>query len=289
MKPGCFLCLLLLVCWTPRVAGQHYLAIKEGEKMTVVVAARGVLPLVLHDGKLESVHTSRLALGEGGEYLPMFVAVRNIQVNTYSEMVVGSMAGGEINREFHLRCELETAYLLDHVFAVIVVHNRGGESGLFLFEVSRLEPRVPTPLHVLVPMNMGNEGGHYDFYLFSGGRELFQSQMPSGLMDTALDRMVQDRIKDVKDSPVKPFVGPTPEYPKALYRKGIDGRAVISFVIDARGAIGDPAVVSTSQPEFGQAALVAIRQWRFLPRVKDGRPVESRARMPFEFTAPKEK
>jgi TonB family protein len=136
---------------------------------------------------------------------------------------------------------------------------------------------------------MESAPGHYDLYLFSGGRELFQSMMPIGAMEFALNRMVHERIKDLQDSPCSPFVGPAPEYPKALYKKGIDGSATLSFAIDARGAVSEPVLVSATQPEFGEAAMAVIRLWRFLPRVKDGHPVSTRAEMPFAFTTPAKK
>jgi len=55
---------------------------------------------------------------------------------------------------------------------------------------------------------------------------------------------------------------------------------------DRRGAVLDPSVVTATAPEFGEAALAAIRQWRFLPKVKAGRPLETRATMPFDFCPP---
>ena len=274
---------LLLACWAQLAFGQHYLAVKDGDKTSIVVAAKGIYPMVLEEGKLEVVHATKFALGEGGQYLPIHVSVRHSWVETSSAMVD---TGGEINREFHLKCDLETAFSLEHVFLVIVLKNDRGDSGLFLFEVGKLEPRRLFPVNLRVPMNMANAAGHYDLYLFSGGRELFQSMMPFGAMESALNRMVHERIKDLRDSPTQPFVGPAPEYPPALFRKGIEGSATLSFAIDANGAVSDPKLVAASLPEFGEAAMAVIRQWRFLPTVKNGHPVPTRAEMPFNFPAP---
>jgi TonB family protein len=277
---------LLLVGCAPFAFGQHYLAVKNGDKKSVVVAAKGIYPIVLNGGKLEVVRASRFALGEGGEYLPVHVAVRNLWVQTSSSMID---TGNEINREFHLKCDLETAFPLDYVFLVIVLKNDLGNAGLFLFEVGRLEPRRLSPVDLMVPMTMDSAPGRYDFYLFSGGRELFQSMMPIGAMEFALNRMVHEHIKDVQDAPAAPFVGPAPEYPKAFFKKGIEGNATLSFAIDANGAVSDPAVVKASQPEFGEAAMAVIRLWRFLPSVQAGHPVPSRAVLPFEFSVPPKK
>jgi TonB family protein len=277
---------LLLAGWAPLASGQHFLAVKNGDKMSVVVAAKASHPIVSNGGKLEVVRGTQFALGEGGQYLPVHVSVRHLWVETSSAMID---TGGEINREFHLKCDLETAFPLEQVFLVIVFKNDQGEKGLFLFEVGRLEPRRLFPVSLAVPMTLGSAPGHYDLYLFSGGRELFQSMMPIGAMESALNRMVHERIQDLRDSPASPFIGPAPEYPSALYKKGIDGSATLSFAIDANGAVSDPKLVAASRPEFGDAAMAVIRLWRFLPTVKNGHPVPTRAEMPFAFTVPGKK
>jgi TonB family protein len=283
MKRLGLLFLSLLAGWTPRAAGQHFLAVKEGEKLSVVVAAKGTFPLVRNDGKLEGLRATQFVLRDGGEYLPLFVAIRNLQVKNSSRV----MQGIHLNKEFHVRCELETAYSLDDVFVVFVVKNDTGDSNLFLFEVGHLEPREPKLLSLMVPMEMRNGEGRFHLYLFSGGRELFNSKMSPRLVESALDRLVQAQLKGVVDAPAAPLVGPQQEYPAALHGKRIDGSATLSFLISARGIISNPSVVNASQPEFGAAALEVISQWRFLPKVEMGHPVESQARMPFEFTAPK--
>jgi TonB family protein len=48
----------------------------------------------------------------------------------------------------------------------------------------------------------------------------------------------------------------------------------------------DPQVKEASDPAFGESAVVAARQWRFLPRVKNGRAVETQVDMPFDFAPP---
>ena len=63
--------------------------------------------------------------------------------------------------------------------------------------------------------------------------------------------------------------------------------AVIAVTISARGVVEDPTVKSATDPAFGDAALVAIKDWRFLPKVMEGHGVVSRADVPFIFTPPK--
>jgi TonB family protein len=268
----------------PIAHAQHLLVVKDGDKAAVVVAAQDTRPQVLENGKLRTATADRYALVERGEYLPLYVAVRHPEVKTTSLIVDGG--AGEINREFHFSCELETAYSLSNVFLVLAMKNDRGENSLFLFGVGRLEPRTPDPIDLVVPMLMDNAPGRYQLYLFSGGRELFQSRMPIGAMENALNRMVAARVRGLQDAPPQPFVGPEPEYPRALRKKKVSGSATLAFTVDARGRIFDATVVAATHPEFGEAALAAIREWRFLPQVKGGRPVSTKAEMPFNFAPP---
>jgi TonB family protein len=50
--------------------------------------------------------------------------------------------------------------------------------------------------------------------------------------------------------------------------------------------IKDPVVTEATEPAFGEAALQAVREWRFLPKVVDGRRVESQVSLPFSFAPP---
>ena len=50
-----------------------------------------------------------------------------------------------------------------------------------------------------------------------------------------------------------------------------------------------PAPLKARDSDLGEAVLAVIRQWRFLPRVKNGRPVAERAELPFMFSVPKKK
>jgi TonB family protein len=74
-----------------------------------------------------------------------------------------------------------------------------------------------------------------------------------------------------------------PVYPKAFRQRPIKGYALVSFVIDAAGRVRVVAVTGASDPEFGRAALEAVRTWRFeAPRDKGG-PVHVTAERSFTF------
>ena len=77
----------------------------------------------------------------------------------------------------------------------------------------------------------------------------------------------------------------TPVYPESLIDSGLDGVAKIKFTVNEKGLVEDADVLEATKPEFGEAALVALKQWRFKPATVDGEPVSKKVSIPFQFTA----
>jgi len=77
----------------------------------------------------------------------------------------------------------------------------------------------------------------------------------------------------------------SPVYPDSLIETGKDGVAKVTFTVNKKGLVEDPVLAEASEPEFGAAALTAIRDWRFKPAMTDGKPVSRRVSLPFKFTA----
>lgn len=81
-----------------------------------------------------------------------------------------------------------------------------------------------------------------------------------------------------------PLLRVEPVYPRRAARKRTEGWVELSFTIDEQGRVVDPQVVKAKPRRlFDEAALDAIKQWRFKPRLRDGRPVASKALQKFEF------
>jgi len=279
------LALLLLPLVTARLGAQHVLLVTEdGGKFAVVRAAHGTTPCVEKDGKVVPVSGYRFALRGVPEYLPAYVAVRNVSVKTSS--ITTRTESQQMNNDFHFDAELETGYHLQDVFVVLAMDTEKQGMTLFLWEIGELRPNKARGVHIVVPMHQAIGSGRYTFHLFSGGAEVLQSQLPFGERDAALNRMVAARIKDVQEAAPKLFVGLGPDYPPALRKQNIRGSAVISVRIAANGDVFDPVVKSATDPAFGDAALAAVRLWRFLPRVRNGYPVETVADVPVIFTPP---
>lgn len=73
-----------------------------------------------------------------------------------------------------------------------------------------------------------------------------------------------------------------PEYPEAARQQNIQGTVVLDVHIGADGAVQDVRV-GTGSPPLAQAASDAVKQWKFKPRLVNGRPVEMQTRVTMKF------
>lgn len=83
--------------------------------------------------------------------------------------------------------------------------------------------------------------------------------------------------------PPTPIYRVDPTHPDNLYKKGVEGEAIIIASVDLFGGIADPIVEMTTHEEFGLAAILALSEWTFEPATKNGVPIEVKVRIPFKF------
>jgi len=63
------------------------------------------------------------------------------------------------------------------------------------------------------------------------------------------------------------------EYTEEARANGVEGRLVLKITIDENGAVSDVTVASSVDPALDAAAIAAVKQWRFKPSTKCGKPV----------------
>jgi TonB family protein len=75
-----------------------------------------------------------------------------------------------------------------------------------------------------------------------------------------------------------------PQMPESARRKGITGWVEVVFTVNEKGTVDDAEVRNSSPEEvFDDAALKAVRAWRFEPATKDGKPVATRTMIRLKF------
>ncbi len=73
-----------------------------------------------------------------------------------------------------------------------------------------------------------------------------------------------------------------PVYPLEAMRQKLQGQVVIHLVVSTTGDVLSAEPVS-GNPIFTQAAVAAMKQWKFQPYIKNGHPVQIGYKMPYDF------
>ena len=74
-----------------------------------------------------------------------------------------------------------------------------------------------------------------------------------------------------------------PKYPPEVQADKLEGTVTVDAIVDTTGAVYEAMVVQ-SIPAFDQAALDAVKQWRFQPALLNGEPVAVVCTIEFTFT-----
>lgn len=75
---------------------------------------------------------------------------------------------------------------------------------------------------------------------------------------------------------------PAPRYPQIAKTARIEGAVVLEAIVLKDGQVGDVRVLS-GPPVLAEAAVDAVKQWKYKPATSDGETVESPVRLEFKF------
>ena len=86
------------------------------------------------------------------------------------------------------------------------------------------------------------------------------------------------------DKPPVPTIQMPPMYPLHAKMQGVEGKVELNFTVTEEGNVAD-IVIESSVPRgvFDNAAVNAVRKWRFKPAVKGGKAVSVRVKLPLKF------
>lgn len=114
----------------------------------------------------------------------------------------------------------------------------------------------------------------------------FETQNIAGDATTLLEEIAQDAIMSEDTVDVKPRVTSRPplEYPAAAAKDGIKGYVIINLLISKDGGVELAKILESSPSDiFDNAALNAVRAWRFSPAMYKGKPVKMWAKQKIRF------
>lgn len=75
-----------------------------------------------------------------------------------------------------------------------------------------------------------------------------------------------------------------PVYPSEFAKTKVETTVELFIVINENGEVTEASVLSAPHVSFGNAALGAVRQWRFKPAMKEGKPILVRRVQPIFFS-----
>jgi TonB family protein len=75
-------------------------------------------------------------------------------------------------------------------------------------------------------------------------------------------------------------------YPASALAERKHADVVLTVTVDADGHVSKVDVAQSGGPDLDEAAVVAARQWTFVPAMRGDKPVASRIRIPFHFAPP---
>ncbi|MBK8555235.1 MAG: energy transducer TonB [Lewinellaceae bacterium] len=86
------------------------------------------------------------------------------------------------------------------------------------------------------------------------------------------------------------FISERMKYPEAAKKAGVEGMAVVSFVVGEDGQVRDAKLVKGFNKACDEVALQIVQAMpRWEPGVKDGKALSTELALPFKFALPKEK
>ena len=85
------------------------------------------------------------------------------------------------------------------------------------------------------------------------------------------------------DRSAKLIASVAPTYPYLMRHAGATAEVTVSFVVNSRGIVTKASIVESTNFEFNDSALDAIRQWTFTPATRNGKAVEAIMQQTFTF------
>lgn len=271
------------------LAAQTALFVDNHGKLELVGQVNQRTALVREDGKWIPFDDVPVVLKPAPEYVPILVTIEN-RTFRKGERAISDNGTSPVHLvhagRFVYNADFKADSNLEHVVLVLMLKGEKDGEHVYLHELGDLKAHQLRHISIdeVTPYRLfGVRLAHT--YLYVNGREVFTSEIHQEQRVVALDAMVAKRVAAAKDAEIKPLAVVDPIYPEGLKSK-VKGDAVVAVTVDARGHVVEPTVVSATEPAFGEAAIRAIREWRFVPAVKNGEPVEGKATVPFAFAPP---
>jgi protein TonB len=90
---------------------------------------------------------------------------------------------------------------------------------------------------------------------------------------------------DSVEAPLLLVRGMRPQMPRAAIAQGIGGAVQVEMVFDESGRVESVRVLRSSHEILSDAVLLAVKDWRIEPPIRDGKAQKTVARQNYVFVA----
>lgn len=106
-----------------------------------------------------------------------------------------------------------------------------------------------------------------------------------GVLSLVLCAAAQEGAQRVSETDARKAIAHRvdPEYPPMAKQMHITGKATVDVVVDADGVVEKVSIVS-GNPMLTNAAVNAVKKWKFTPFKAEGKPIRAVIQMGFVFS-----
>jgi protein TonB len=107
--------------------------------------------------------------------------------------------------------------------------------------------------------------------------------VPGGVLGGTGEEPVMAGVGGVSLPTIIPSSKIKPEYPEVARKARIAGKVLLSAVIDREGNVTDVTVLK-GHPMLNNAAIDAVKKWKYKPAIQNGKPVKVYMTVGVDFT-----
>lgn len=150
-------------------------------------------------------------------------------------------------------------------------------------QLKQLEEPPPPPKPEMLPVPAESdaevERSTIDPTTFTG----FEKELPPPTTNEGDDIIWEYQVVEEPPELLRKYCLP-PEYPELARKAGIHGQVILECIVDTMGLVIDVKVSSSLHEVMDEAAIKAVRKWRFKPARQRNKPVKVRVTVPVRFT-----
>ena len=100
-----------------------------------------------------------------------------------------------------------------------------------------------------------------------------------------MTQAMAERPHAANETPPKVLFVVPPTAPKSFYRDNDGGSVTVRVYVTPLGSVSSVKVLRSTHDELSDAVVSAMRQWRYEPMLRDGKPVPFQTQQTYKFRA----